>query len=66
MKGFFEHPGPELWQAVRIANERNWAGSSPQINKECPAKTALGTSLYAQKLYMPQKPPLRSFTKARE
>jgi hypothetical protein len=23
MEGFFERPGPELWQAVRIANERN-------------------------------------------
>jgi hypothetical protein len=23
MDGFFEHPGPELWQAVRTANERN-------------------------------------------
>jgi len=23
MDGFFERPGPELWQAVRTANERN-------------------------------------------
>jgi hypothetical protein len=23
MEGFFERPGPELWQAVRTANERN-------------------------------------------
>ena len=23
MEGFFERPGPELWQAVRIANEKN-------------------------------------------
>ena len=23
MKGFFERPGPELWQAVRMANEKN-------------------------------------------
>jgi len=23
MDGFFEHPSPELWQAVRTANERN-------------------------------------------
>jgi hypothetical protein len=23
MDGFFEHPGPELWQAVRTANERS-------------------------------------------
>ena len=23
MDGFFERPGPELWQAVRTANERS-------------------------------------------
>jgi hypothetical protein len=51
MDGFFERPGPELWQAVRLANERNGAALVAAVKKERRAKAARRSShLQAQSL----------------
>jgi hypothetical protein len=59
MDGFFERPGPALWQAVQMANARTERITAAWSQQGTPGKS--GPAVFA---FLCPKPPLGSFTKA--